>query len=389
MFFKVKIIRKYCKLYLKMFYDAFQHQKHLDRIKNPNENTATTKTTEPVGFFISKEQMRIKSTGIIRSVVQPHVPSSEENLKNFPPKISLRKSSERLVSLDTNHSFILEDILEEEKKRLEFINVDQNPPTKKKIKKKVKKDRTIKSTSHNLLDFSHESHISEENVVFPPTQNIDLPIYEPIGQINEVIHSNVNFEMNCPLTIEQLNLSNATNLKETENRSINSSKGDINKATMGTETHNYDGYLPKTSLLNSKLNSLVKSTSNIDRKNSVINLCNEISNARSSSINPISISFFQTLINDWGTNNNFDSSNNLCADDLLYVLAIEWNNIKECNDKETIVSFVDELCIQFADMQTGICSEGRTTRLWQIALTYIEWCVDKEVNEDSLAFDLI
>ncbi len=362
MFFKVKIIRKYCKLYSKMFYDAFQHQKHLDRIKNPNENVGITKTTEPIGFFISKEQVKLESTGIIRTVMQP-------NVSKIAPM--------------NNHSFILE----EERKRLESINTDQNPSTKKKIKKKVRKDRSVKSTSDtetfsstiddwsNIPNFSSGSN-EIENVVFPPnenttiqkdwsSQNIDLPVYEPV-------RSNIDSNMKCPLTIEQLNLSDENN-----------------KATMGTETHNYDGHLPKTSLLNSKLNSLVKSTSNIDRKNSVINLCNEVSNARSSSINPISISFFQTLINDWGTNNNFDSSNNLCADDLLYVLAIEWNKIKECNDKETMVSFVDELCIQFADMQTGICREGRTTRLWQIALTYIEWCIDKEVNEDSLAFDLI
>lgn len=62
-------------------------------------------------------------------------------------------------------------------------------------------------------------------------------------------------------------------------------------------------------------------------------------------------------------NPNYDPSNDLFADDLLYL----------CFEK-IVVEKNEDLCgsliQQLRDMTTGLCAQGRTTRLFQILLAY-------------------
>ena len=60
---------------------------------------------------------------------------------------------------------------------------------------------------------------------------------------------------------------------------------------------------------------------------------------------------------------NIDSTNIFDAFDLLYLCSERY---KECEDDEERKSFLDILRLQFIDMKTGSCPQGRTTRLFQV-----------------------
>jgi len=62
-------------------------------------------------------------------------------------------------------------------------------------------------------------------------------------------------------------------------------------------------------------------------------------------------------------NHNYDSANDLYADDLLYL----------CFEKVVLnqdVDFAQALILQLEDMTSGLCAQGRTTRLFQILLAF-------------------
>lgn len=62
---------------------------------------------------------------------------------------------------------------------------------------------------------------------------------------------------------------------------------------------------------------------------------------------------------------NYDNKNNLYADDLLYICAM----LVLSDDNEVVTDaregMLGVLCMQFHDMATGLCPQGRTTRLLQ------------------------
>ena len=62
---------------------------------------------------------------------------------------------------------------------------------------------------------------------------------------------------------------------------------------------------------------------------------------------------------------NYDSSNNLHAEDLLYLCS---QSLEKYSWDHTLI---DLLNTQFIDMNTGICPQGRTHRLFQVALALI------------------
>lgn len=63
------------------------------------------------------------------------------------------------------------------------------------------------------------------------------------------------------------------------------------------------------------------------------------------------------------TSPNYDTINNLWAEDLLYII---YENIVEDDNTECI----DCLMIQLSDMESGMCPQGRVTRLLQIIVMF-------------------
>ena len=103
------------------------------------------------------------------------------------------------------------------------------------------------------------------------------------------------------------------------------------------DTHTYDGKLDKKIKCNEIFNEFIKKSRNI-----------------------LSINFLKKIIDDIGSNNNYDHTNDLNADDLLSLCSI----LKHNED------FLNELEIQLLDMQSGFCSQGRTHRLFQLILLF-------------------
>lgn len=59
---------------------------------------------------------------------------------------------------------------------------------------------------------------------------------------------------------------------------------------------------------------------------------------------------------------NYDHTNNLWADDLLYLLSEYIHSFRD---------LLDLLAVQFKEMTNGLCPQGRTHRLYQLALAFI------------------
>ncbi len=78
------------------------------------------------------------------------------------------------------------------------------------------------------------------------------------------------------------------------------------------------------------------------------------------------------VVSGWGSQLNFDPTNNISADDLLVGCAIIWNNIS-ASHQDLQKDFASEFFSQCTDMLSGFCPQGRTTRLWQIIIAYYEY----------------
>ena len=77
---------------------------------------------------------------------------------------------------------------------------------------------------------------------------------------------------------------------------------------------------------------------------------------------------FDTIVNDFqnlGHSNgpNYDPTNGLYADDLLYLCSKMTHN-------EALISLLNE---QLIHMSTGMCPQGRTHRLIQLAIPFLEF----------------
>jgi len=139
-----------------------------------------------------------------------------------------------------------------------------------------------------------------------------------------------------------------------------------------TNTHHYDGSLPKDSELGVILRSRRLQGTSSEKLRLVSDFVSNISTQRIPENNPISMQYLTTTLRSWGLQPNIDGTNDVTADELLLICAEIWNNISK-TEIDLIESFAKEFFAQFMDMQTGPCPQGRTVRLWQIASSYISW----------------
>lgn len=126
------------------------------------------------------------------------------------------------------------------------------------------------------------------------------------------------------------------------------------------QTHSYDGKLGVFTDV-SPLKEEIKSASDVPREEKLKKF-RDLVNELKDKINFGSLHCLSTIIRDFElrgkdktSNGNWDPANNLFADDLLWLC---------CQNKDA----VQLLEIQLEDMVTGMCPQGRTTRLLQ---TYI------------------
>ena len=143
-------------------------------------------------------------------------------------------------------------------------------------------------------------------------------------------------------------------------------------------THTYDGAL--INCQQPKIHDFLKLVSIIDdieKRSTTTTFVTEILKIDVSEKTQISITFLNIIMNSWGTQANFDATNNLSADNLMYVCAFIWNELKksECSKLEKVCDLVDfsrVFFLQCEDIQTGSCPQGRVARLWQVVAAFIE-----------------
>ncbi len=79
------------------------------------------------------------------------------------------------------------------------------------------------------------------------------------------------------------------------------------------------------------------------------------------------LKFFDLICNSIGNASNYDPSNKLYADDILYLCCELWDEIK---DSEKGQDLLKTLASQLYDMRTGSCPPGRSTRLFQVYIAF-------------------
>lgn len=118
------------------------------------------------------------------------------------------------------------------------------------------------------------------------------------------------------------------------------------------DTHSYDGHLK---------DRLVNVTSTTATKNDKINSFNDLKNKIGSITSPLVVTALKAIdliINSIGTS-NYDPTNNVHADDLLYLIIDKL--------KDPSIDVLMDVIIQLSDIITsGPCPQGRCTRLAQI-----------------------
>jgi len=119
------------------------------------------------------------------------------------------------------------------------------------------------------------------------------------------------------------------------------------------DTHSYDGRLDSKNI--NEIDN-VRQLSNDDK----LLVINELLEHINTKISDEGLFYLKTIINDIGTDHNYDPTNNLRAEDLLYI-----SKYYQDND-----DFVNNLDTQLQDMKTGFCPQGRTHRLYQIILSF-------------------
>lgn len=127
-------------------------------------------------------------------------------------------------------------------------------------------------------------------------------------------------------------------------------------------THTYDGQLKYVKLYLKKYYDLIDNVE-IDDLKIKINDGYQFLLENNKFDNTSNLTF-QTLFNSIGTGANYDSTNDINADHLLYFCVYE---ILEKKDND----FVDLFIIQLNEMQSGMCPQGRTHRLIQILISFI------------------
>jgi hypothetical protein len=121
------------------------------------------------------------------------------------------------------------------------------------------------------------------------------------------------------------------------------------------DTHYYDG---KLSIDNIKNLTLIKEYTDEHKTTLAKTIIDELDMELSRTAK----GYMDKIVNDIGKPGNYESSNKLVADELLFLC---WNYRK---NKEFIEAFNDQL----EDMQTGFCPQGRTYRLYQLLLAFQE-----------------
>ena len=268
---------------------------------------------------------------------------------------SINNSTNNSINNSTNYSTINKDIFH--KKEATFVESTIS-------------DVIIPSINTFINDTS--SHINVlpistfiDNTVIAKANVVNIDNVELINDISP-INTNTDSLNTSPINTNSLNIP----FHQHSELKYSLPTGAVPK----TNTHHYDNQLLDNEIIPKVIKEISTVSDNKKRKkvkDFVLNLINTVVTDVPEK-NEISIRYLTSIVNDWGNSNNYDNTNNLSADDIMYVLSVEWKNL-ELSNGELIQDFSKNFFIQCMDMQTGPCPQGRVIRLWQLAAIFLEW----------------
>ena len=140
----------------------------------------------------------------------------------------------------------------------------------------------------------------------------------------------------------------------------------MNSSYQKTLTHTYDGKLQKSK---QTIENNIQRASKISKKDKVqafIKLRNNL--IKYKEFTPQIQRCFDVIYNTFSQKGrtksaNYDPTNDLYADDLLYLC---YEKVFESDSND----FSKMLILQLEDMVSGLCAQGRTTRLLQVLLAF-------------------
>ena len=146
---------------------------------------------------------------------------------------------------------------------------------------------------------------------------------------------------------------------------------------LSLNTHDYDGKLPKDSDLMRIIITIRNEPLHV-RKRECTKFITEIGITfhipQGSNKYRSTDAYMKILMNSWDTSSNYDSSNGISAEEILYIISQQYFNSKlvphdhpENVTKDLVYGFY-ESC---SEMGSGNCPQGRVARLWQVANAYL------------------
>lgn len=81
-------------------------------------------------------------------------------------------------------------------------------------------------------------------------------------------------------------------------------------------------------------------------------------------VNAESSSVLEQLITDYNTENNYDPISKTNVNDILYLISLYIEKVKD-TDRDDIIQLFNDILIE---MKSGMCPQGRSTRLYQLLL---------------------
>jgi hypothetical protein len=134
------------------------------------------------------------------------------------------------------------------------------------------------------------------------------------------------------------------------------------------QTHSYDAQLKEVI---EKYRPLLKKVEVLEidiKKNMFESFLNEINNLDyDQEFKNYSIQSIKNIINDIGKSPNYDGTNDLKAEDVLYLILAKLKTLRKKEKEDVIFDHMSNIIIQLSDMVTsGPCPQGRCTRLWQL-----------------------
>lgn len=148
---------------------------------------------------------------------------------------------------------------------------------------------------------------------------------------------------------------------------------DVKHLTLTNDTHHYDYNLVDKKKSLSYIFSKVIHTDKITKYDAFVILKDIL--RKQSTYTVSTQTNINTIITDFvnlghSIGPNYDNTNDLYADDLLYILYILVQTITEIDVKTDLIDLIN---IQLDEMNSGMCASGRTHRLFQIICAYEDY----------------